>query len=175
MTVFAAPLGGNVIHKNFRPDLRREISGVLTAKHSVQSGSSREGPCKHAPAICARHGAPHLADRFVALYVNHWTLDYGEPANPSPRVFGSAFERGLIPHRAGIGICRLILPVRTDSVVNQTRRFILPECCRGVHLGNDRAMSRLQAEQHASLRFGNGQRAARLLNCGFSPAKSGFA
>ncbi len=41
-----------------------------------------------------------LADKFVGMYVNHWTLDYGERGRESIRRFlGRAFECGLIPHR----------------------------------------------------------------------------
>jgi len=41
-----------------------------------------------------------LADRFVGMYVNHWTLDYGGRGRESIRRFlGQAFERGLIPRR----------------------------------------------------------------------------
>ena len=48
----------------------------------------------------ARGLATELADRFVGMYVNHWTLDYGERGRESIRRFlGQAFERGLIPHR----------------------------------------------------------------------------
>jgi 1,4-dihydroxy-6-naphthoate synthase len=39
-----------------------------------------------------------LADRFVGMYVNHWTLDYGEPGRESIRRFlAAAHERALIP------------------------------------------------------------------------------
>jgi len=41
-----------------------------------------------------------VADKFVGMYVNHWTLDYGDKGRESIRRFlGQAFERGLIPHR----------------------------------------------------------------------------
>ena len=41
-----------------------------------------------------------LADKFVGMYVNHWTLDYGDNGRESIRRFlGQAYERGLIPHR----------------------------------------------------------------------------
>jgi 1,4-dihydroxy-6-naphthoate synthase len=34
------------------------------------------------------------------MYVNHWTLDYGEKGRESIRRFlGQAFESGLIPQR----------------------------------------------------------------------------
>jgi 1,4-dihydroxy-6-naphthoate synthase len=41
-----------------------------------------------------------LADKFVGMYVNHWTLDYGDKGRESIRRFlGRAFESGIIPHR----------------------------------------------------------------------------
>ena len=41
-----------------------------------------------------------LADQFVGMYVNHWTLDYGERGREAIRRFlGQGFERGLLPPR----------------------------------------------------------------------------
>ena len=92
------PLGGNVIHKKFPPDVRRKISGILTA--SIQySLDHRAEAVQHALQF-ARDMGRDLADKFVGMYVNHWTLDYGERGRESIRRFlGQAFERGLIPHR----------------------------------------------------------------------------
>jgi 1,4-dihydroxy-6-naphthoate synthase len=92
------PLGGNVIHKRFVPDARRQISDVLTA--SIQfSLDHRPEAVQHALQY-ARDMGRDLADKFVGMYVNHWTLDYGEKGRESIRRFlGGAFERGLIPHR----------------------------------------------------------------------------
>ncbi len=48
----------------------------------------------------ARDMGRDLADKFVGMYVNHWTLDYGDKGRESIRRFlGQAFEHGLIPHR----------------------------------------------------------------------------
>ncbi len=92
------PLGGNVIHKRFDPKTRRQISDVLTA--SIQfSLDHRPEAVQHALQY-ARDMGRDLADKFVGMYVNHWTLDYGERGRESIRRFlGQAFERGLIPHR----------------------------------------------------------------------------
>ncbi len=92
------PLGGNVIHKKFPVDVRRKISNVLTA--SIQySLDHRPEAVQHALQY-ARDMGRDLADKFVGMYVNHWTLDYGERGRESIRRFlGQAFERGLIPHR----------------------------------------------------------------------------
>jgi 1,4-dihydroxy-6-naphthoate synthase len=92
------PLGGNVIHKRFAPDARRTISGILTA--SIQfSLDHRTEAVQHALQY-ARDMGRDLADKFVGMYVNHWTLDYGERGRESIRRFlGMAHERGLIAHR----------------------------------------------------------------------------
>jgi len=92
------PLGGNVIHKKFDSSARRKISGILTA--SIQfSLDHRAEAVQHALQF-ARDMGRDLADKFVGMYVNHWTLDYGDKGREAIRRFlGQAFERGLIPHR----------------------------------------------------------------------------
>jgi 5,8-dihydroxy-2-naphthoate synthase len=92
------PLGGNVIHKKFDLATRRKISDILTA--SIQySLDNRAEAVQHALQY-ARDMGRDLADKFVGMYVNHWTLDYGEQGRESIRRFlGQAFERKLIPHR----------------------------------------------------------------------------
>ena len=46
----------------------------------------------------ARDMTSELADRFIGMYVNHWTLDYGERGREAIRRFlGAAAERELIP------------------------------------------------------------------------------
>jgi 1,4-dihydroxy-6-naphthoate synthase len=90
------PLGGNVIHKRFTPHERETISQILT--RSIQySLDHRPEAVAHALQF-ARGMGIDLADKFVGMYVNHWTLDYGEKGRESVRRFlGRAFERGLIP------------------------------------------------------------------------------
>lgn len=92
------PLGGNVIHKRFAPAARKQVSDILT--RSIQfSLDHRPEAVQHALQF-ARDMGRDLADKFVGMYVNHWTLDYGERGRESIRRFlGAAFEAGLIPHR----------------------------------------------------------------------------
>lgn len=92
------PLGGNVIHKRHEPKTRKIISDVLSASIKF-SLDHRPEAVQHALQY-ARDMGRDLADKFVGMYVNHWTLDYGERGRESIRKFlGQAFERGLIPHR----------------------------------------------------------------------------
>lgn len=92
------PLGGNVIHKRFDPATRKIVSDILT--QSIQfSLDHRPAAVQHALQY-ARDMGRDLADKFVGMYVNHWTLDYGDKGRESIRRFlGMAFERKLIPHR----------------------------------------------------------------------------
>ncbi|HSH93307.1 MAG TPA: MqnA/MqnD/SBP family protein [Roseimicrobium sp.] len=92
------PLGGNVIHKRHAPATRKTISDILTA--SIQySLDHRPEAVKHALQF-ARDMGIELADQFVGMYVNHWTLDYGEKGRESIRRFlNRAFEQGIIPHK----------------------------------------------------------------------------
>jgi 1,4-dihydroxy-6-naphthoate synthase len=92
------PLGGNVIHKRFAPPVRKTVSDILTA--SIQySLDHRPEAVQHALQY-ARDMGLDLADKFVGMYVNHWTLDYGEKGREAIRRFlGKGFEQGLLPHR----------------------------------------------------------------------------
>ena len=90
------PLGGNVIHKRFSPEVRKQISDILTA--SIQfSLDHRTEAVEHALQY-ARDMGRDLADKFVGMYVNHWTLDYGERGRESiGRFLRNCYERRLIP------------------------------------------------------------------------------
>jgi 1,4-dihydroxy-6-naphthoate synthase len=92
------PLGGNVIHKRFEPATHKRISDILTASIRF-SLDHRPEAVRHALQF-ARDMGRVLADKFVGMYVNHWTLDYGERGRESIRLFlGEAFERGLVPRQ----------------------------------------------------------------------------
>ena len=92
------PLGGNVVHKRFAPSRRQTISRILTA--SIQYSLDHRAEAVQHALQYARDMGVELADQFVGMYVNHWTLDYGEKGRESIRRFlGLAFDRGLLPHR----------------------------------------------------------------------------
>lgn len=92
------PLGGNVIHKRFEPAVRRQVSEILTA--SIRFSLAHRPEAVQHSLRYARDMGRDLADKFVGMYVNHWTLDYGEKGRESIRRFlGRAFDRGLLSHR----------------------------------------------------------------------------
>jgi 1,4-dihydroxy-6-naphthoate synthase len=90
------PLGGNVIHKRFDPATRQTIAQILTA--SIRYGLDHRAAAVEHALQYARDMGRDLADTFVGMYVNRWTLDYGARGREAIRRFlGKAFERGLIP------------------------------------------------------------------------------
>ncbi len=90
------PLGGNVIHKRFAPEARKKISDTLTA--SIQFSLEHRAEAVQHALQYARDMGRELADQFVGMYVNHWTLDYGAKGRESIRRFlRQAHERNLIP------------------------------------------------------------------------------
>ena len=87
------PLGGNVIRKDLGDQLIKEISRHLRA--SIAYGlKHRAGALDHAMQY-ARGLERSRADTFVGMYVNDWTLDYGDRGRKAVRQF---LERG---HDAG--------------------------------------------------------------------------
>ncbi len=90
------PLGGNVIHKRLAPAVRSQVSDILAA--SIRYGLEHRAQAVQYALQYARDMGRDLADRFVGMYVNHWTLDYGERGRQAiGRFLGRAFERGLLP------------------------------------------------------------------------------
>jgi 1,4-dihydroxy-6-naphthoate synthase len=95
------PMGGNAIRKNLGADTIREVSSLL--KESIQySLDHREDALEYAMQF-ARDMDPALADRFVAMWVNELTLDYGERGREAVRrLLTEGHERGIIPHQVAV-------------------------------------------------------------------------
>ena len=90
------PLGGNVIRKDIAPADRREINAIL--RESIDYGlKHRTAGVAHSMPL-ARGMDTMLADQFIGMYVNAFTLDYGEAGRAAIREFlGMAHTAGLIP------------------------------------------------------------------------------
>jgi 5,8-dihydroxy-2-naphthoate synthase len=90
------PLGGNVIRKDIPPAIRSEISDIL--RLSIAYGlEHRARAVTHSMAHARGLDIP-LADRFIGMYVNELTLDYGEKGRAAVnRFLSEAAEQRLIP------------------------------------------------------------------------------
>src|SRR5882672_1981488 len=95
------PMGGNVIRRKLGKETISEVSSIL--KESIQySLDNREDALQYAMQF-AREMDPALADRFVAMWVNDLTLDYGERGREAVRrLLAEGHERGIIPHAVDV-------------------------------------------------------------------------
>lgn len=98
------PLGGNAIRRSLGEETMRIVTQAL--RDSIQHGlEHREEALAYAMQF-ARDLDPDLANKFVGMYVNERTLNYGEDGREAiRRLLALGHERGIIPH-----------PVKVDFV-----------------------------------------------------------
>ena len=102
-TSLPLPLGGNCIRRSLGPDAMNDIAGIL--KRSIEySLEHREQAVDYALGF-ARDMGRDLADKFVGMYVNQWTLDYGDVGRRAVvELLRRAHEAGLVPSVGQIDI-----------------------------------------------------------------------
>jgi 1,4-dihydroxy-6-naphthoate synthase len=90
------PLGGNAIRRSLDQNTLHAVARLL--KESIQySLDHREEALNYALQFARGLDTP-TADRFVAMYVNDWTLDYGERGRQAVQaLLDRGFEKGLLP------------------------------------------------------------------------------
>jgi 1,4-dihydroxy-6-naphthoate synthase len=100
-TSLPLPLGGNVVRRDLGEETIREVARLIKA--SIQySLDNREEALAYALGY-ARDLPPELADKFVSMYVNEWTVDYGKTGREAVRTLLSrGYEAGVIPHKVEV-------------------------------------------------------------------------
>ena len=92
------PLGGNVIRKDLGEKACKEISDII--REGIQYSLDHRTEALDYALSFARGMDPKLADRFVGMYVNDLTVDYGERGRKAlHRLFDEAVEQGLLPEK----------------------------------------------------------------------------
>jgi 1,4-dihydroxy-6-naphthoate synthase len=90
------PLGGNVVRKDLGQPLVQKIAALL--KQSIRYALDHRQEALDYALKYARDLDRELADRFVGMYVNDWTVDYGPRGREAVRLLlGRAAEAGLVP------------------------------------------------------------------------------
>jgi 1,4-dihydroxy-6-naphthoate synthase len=95
------PLGGNAIRKDLGAETMREVTRLL--KESIEYGlRHRSEALRHARQY-GRDLDEALTDRFVGMYVNDWTLDFGPRGREAVELLlERGYRAGVIPHRADV-------------------------------------------------------------------------
>jgi 1,4-dihydroxy-6-naphthoate synthase len=95
------PLGGNAIRRSLGEEVMKVTTQAL--RDSIQHAlDHREEALEYAMQF-ARDLDPSLANRFVGMYVNERTLNYGDDGKEAIRkLLAMGHERGIIPHAAKV-------------------------------------------------------------------------
>jgi 1,4-dihydroxy-6-naphthoate synthase len=90
------PLGGNVVRRDLGPELMLRISDLL--KQSIRYALDHRSEALQYALKYARDMDVALADKFVGMYVNDWTLDYGPRGREAVRrLLAEGHKAGVIP------------------------------------------------------------------------------
>jgi 1,4-dihydroxy-6-naphthoate synthase len=96
ITQLPLPLGGNCIRKDLGPAAMQEVTDILKA--SIQYSLDHRPPAVEYALQFGRDLDRDLADRFVGMYVNSWTLDYGPRGREAiTRLLNEGARAGIVP------------------------------------------------------------------------------
>jgi 1,4-dihydroxy-6-naphthoate synthase len=99
------PLGGNVLLRSLPDDIRSECCRLM--RESIQYALDNHDEALSYALQFARDMDARLAEKFVGMYVNHYTLDAGDivPAAVQ-KLLDMGHEAGLIPRRVQVEFVR---------------------------------------------------------------------
>ena len=90
------PLGANAIRRKLGSEMGRQVERIIRESVSYAL-EHRESALEYALQF-ARDMDPDLADKFIGMYVNRWTLDYGEEGRRAVReLLSRGAAAGLVP------------------------------------------------------------------------------
>ena len=100
-TALPLPLGGNAIRRSLGHDAQVITTNAL--RDSIQYALDNREPALEYAMQFARDLDTRDANRFVGMYVNERTLNYGEDGRVAIRkLLDMGYERGIIPHKANV-------------------------------------------------------------------------
>ena len=95
------PLGGNAIRRSLGPEVQKIVTQAL--RESIQHALDHRNEALEYAMQFARDLDTSLANRFVGMYVNERTLNYGADGREAIRkLLDMGYERGIIPHPARV-------------------------------------------------------------------------
>jgi len=99
------PLGGNVLRRDIPVEIQGELSAIL--RESIEFGLAHRAEAVQHSMPYARNMDSDLTSKFIGMYVNEFTRDYGEVGRKAIRRFlGEARERGYVDREVSIDFVR---------------------------------------------------------------------
>ena len=99
------PLGANALRRDLSADIQAECSRLV--RESIQYALDHHEEALNYAMQFARDLEPALAEQFVGMYVNQYTLD-GRDVVPraAQKLLDLGYEAGLIPHKITVEVVR---------------------------------------------------------------------
>jgi 1,4-dihydroxy-6-naphthoate synthase len=95
------PLGGNVLLRSLSPEVQKECCRLM--RESIQYALDNHEEALAYALQFARDMDQRLAEKFVGMYVNHYTLDAGDIVpKAAQKLLDLGFEAGFIPNRVQV-------------------------------------------------------------------------
>jgi 1,4-dihydroxy-6-naphthoate synthase len=95
-TTLPLPLGGNCIRKDLGKTVCQEVTNII--RRSIQFSLDHRKEAVEYSLQFGRDLDRDLADKFVGMYVNAWTLDYGERGREAiSTLLKRGAQAGLVP------------------------------------------------------------------------------
>ena len=99
------PLGANVLLRSLDPEIQSECCRLM--RESIQYALDNHDEALEYALQFAGDMEPRLAEKFVGMYVNHYTLDAGEVVpRAAQKLLDLGFEAGLVPRRVEVEFVR---------------------------------------------------------------------
>jgi 1,4-dihydroxy-6-naphthoate synthase len=99
------PLGANALRRSLLPSIRTECCRLM--RESIQYALDHHEEALNYALQFARDLEPRLAEKFIGMYVNHFTVDCGELVpQAAQRLLDLGYEAGLIPRRVTLEFIR---------------------------------------------------------------------
>jgi len=95
------PLGGNAIRRDLGPDLMAACCTAL--RDSIRYALDNRDEALQYAMQFARDLEPQMVDKFVGMYVNERTLDYGKDGREAiTKLLEMGYSAGIIPHKPAV-------------------------------------------------------------------------
>ena len=99
------PLGCNILLRSLPEDVKSECCRMM--RDSIQYALDNHAEALEYALQFARDMEPRLAEKFVGMYVNHYTVDAGEVIpKAAQKLLDMGYEVGLIPNRVEVEFVR---------------------------------------------------------------------
>lgn len=95
------PLGGNALLRSLPDDVKTECCRMM--RESIEYALANHAEALEYSMAFARDMEPRLAEKFIGMYVNHYTVDAGEAIPKAVQLMlDKGHEAGVIPHRVQV-------------------------------------------------------------------------